>query len=429
MLPKTKDGGPGAPPLWDHAGGGGDTAGTMQHELITTQADFNDLCAHIRAAGEVAFDTEFVSEFTHRPELCLLQFATRERCVAVDPFAVEDLSAWWALMTDDATEIVIHGGREEVRFCLTNTEAPPRRFWDVQVAEGLRCRSFPLGYDALVKRVLNRSAHGKETRSDWRRRPLSEQQIAYAIDDVRHVLEIRDRQREWLKKQGRLHWAESEFDRMIAEILAERGPESWMRLSGLQRLPRRDLAVVRAIHQWREQEAESRNRPARKILRDDLVIELARRRPTTEQELLACRDLNRSEYQRQAPRMLAAIRAAMESDPSTWPTLPKLPGEDQAHDEQVIGQLLGLALANRCAELNVAMGLVGKVADLRHLVRWHVYAEHDGPPPRLTQGWRAEVCGDLLTQVLDGRISLRVADPQSDHPLVFEHREAIEGGP
>lgn len=394
----------------------------MTQSLITDQGAFDDLCRHIREAGAVAFDTEFISEFSYRPELCLVQLATRERCVAVDPFEVTDLSAWWEIMADGQTSVVIHGGREEVRYCLHFAARPPGNFWDVQVAEGLRGRSFPLGYDALVKRVLGRNAHGRETRTDWRRRPLTDQQIAYALDDVRHVLEIWDRQKKSLQSQQRLHWAEAEFQRMITEVSAERGPDAWMRLAGIQRLPRRDLAVVKAVHQWRENEASSRNRPVRKTLRDDLVIEVARRRPTTEQDLLACRDLNRPEYRKAAPQILEAIRVAVESDPATWPELPKSLDDDKSHDEQVVGQLLGLALANRCAELNVAMGLVGKVADLRQLVRWHVYGERDGEPPRLTQGWRAEVCGDLLTQVLDGKISLRVADPQSDHPLVFEHR-------
>jgi ribonuclease D len=394
----------------------------MTPSLITDPEQFAELCEHVRQSGVVAFDTEFVSEFTHRPELCLLQFATRERCVVVDPFAVGDLSAWWNLMADDDTTVVVHGGREEVRFCLTYANRPPSRLWDVQVAEGLRSRSFPLGYEALVRRVLGRTAHGRETRTDWRRRPLTDGQIAYALDDVHHVLEIWDRQRKSLTTLKRLHWAEAEFGRMIGEVTAERGPLAWTRLPGLHRLSPHELAVVRALHQWRDREGAARNRPVRRILRDDLVVELARRRPTNEHDLLACRDLHRPEYKKAAPEILAAIQAAWQSPASEWPAPLPAPDDDKSHDEQVIGQLLGLALANRCAELNVAMGLVGKVADLRHLVRWHVYGEQEGEPPRLTQSWRAEVCGELLTEVLDGKIALRVADPQSDHPLVFERR-------
>ena len=142
--------------------------------------------------------------------------------------------------------------------------------------------------------------------------------------------------------------------------------------------------------------------------------------------LLAVRDMNRPEYKRAAPELLACVETGMSLAKSELPVLPKSLDEEKTHDEQVIGQLLGLALANRCAELNVAMSLVGKTSDLRHLVRWHAYGEREGDQPRLTQGWRAEVCGDLLTDVLNGKISLRVADPQSDHPLVFERRDEAQ---
>lgn len=394
----------------------------MSAELITRQSDFDDLCRHIAEAKLVAFDTEFVSEFTYRPELCLLQFATTERCVAVDPYEIQDLSEWWKLMADDETQVIIHGGREEVRFCLTFACASPRKLWDVQVAEGLRSRSFPLGYEAIVRRVLGREAHGRETRTDWRRRPLTSGQLAYAVDDVKHVLEIFERQKQWLAEHGRLTWAHDEMLRMIDEVAAERGPESWMRLPGLQRLHARDLAIAREVYRWRENEAAAKNRPMRKILRDDLVLEVAKRRPESEADLLAVRDMNRPEYKRAAPELLACVTRGLEVPRNELPSLPKTLDEDKTHDEQVIGQLLGLALANRCAELNVAMTLVGKTSDLRHLVRWHAHGEREGDPPRLTQGWRAEVCGDLLTDVLNGRILLRVADPHSDHPLVFERR-------
>ncbi len=394
----------------------------MTSSLITKQSTFDELCDHIHKVGLVAFDTEFVSEHTYRPELCLLQFATKERCLAVDPYEV-DTRRWWELMADEKTTVIIHGGREEVRFCFTYLEQPPRRLWDVQIAEGLRSRSFPLGYEALVKRILGRTAQGRETRTDWRRRPLSATQLEYALDDVQHVLEIYERQRSSLQKLKRLPWAEAEIQRMIDEIAAERSPDSWQRLPGLHRLTQRELAVAREVYRWREAEAAAKDRPMRKVLRDDLVIELAKRRPTTESDLLAVRDMNRPEYKRAAPTLLDCVAAGMALPKEDLPQLPKSLDEDKAHDEQVVGQLLGLALANRCAELNVAMGLVGKTADLRHLVRYHVYGERDGEPPRLTQGWRAEVCGDLLTDVLAGKIALRVADPQSDHPLVFERRD------
>src|SRR5258708_16867956 len=179
----------------------------MPHRLITDQTRFDELCEHIRQAGEVAFDTEFLSEHTYRPEVCILPFATRERSADVDPFLVRDLSAWWSLMAGGDTAVVVHGGREEARFCLWCAGARPARLFDVQIAEGLLSRSFPLNYNAIVGRVLSVKTHGKETRTDWRRRPLTERQIAYAIEDVEHLLEIYAKQTSVLAARGRTSWA------------------------------------------------------------------------------------------------------------------------------------------------------------------------------------------------------------------------------
>lgn len=389
----------------------------MSRSFIVTQSAFNDFCAHIREVGEVAFDTEFVSEFTYRPELCLMQFATRERCVCVDPFEIPDLSAWWDIMLDPAITVVIHGGREEVRFCVTNTLKGPTSIVDVQIAEGMHSPSFPLGYTALVQRVMGIRISGKETRTDWRRRPLTDSQIEYALEDVEHVLGIWDRQKADLINRNRLGWANSEFQRMVDEVAGERTRENWRRIPGLQRLSPRELAVLRELHAWREEESQQRDRPARRTLRDDLLLELAKRQPKTVDDVVATRDMNRSDYRRVAADIAAAVHRGLEVPPHKLPPVEKA---ERKEEEQVLGQLLSIALANLCIQENVAMQLIGTSADLRHLVRWHVYGERDGEPPRLTQGWRAEVCGQLFQDVLDGKIAFRVADPHSDHPLKFE---------
>ena len=389
----------------------------MPDSLIVDQDEFEDLCKHILASGEVAFDTEFISEFTYRPELCLLQFATRERCCTVDPFRVADLTTWWKLMTDPRIVVVVHGGREEIRFCQRFAGSRPARLVDVQVAEGLQSRSFPMNYTALVARVTGHRTHGKETRTDWSRRPLSDRQIAYALEDVQHLLEIYDRQRTSLTGRKRWEWAQAEFTRVIDEIEQERTRENFRRLPGAQGLNARELAAARELHEWREQEAANRDRPARKILRDDLIIELARRQPHDVKDLLATRDMNRSDYKRMAPDMLAAIARAVALRPDELPVVKR---NEKDQEEHILAQLLSIALANRCAQAEVALSLVGTSADLKQLVRWHVYGDRSGGLPRLMQGWREEVCGDLLTDVLAGKIALRVNDPHSDHPLIFE---------
>ena len=347
-----------------------------------------------------------------------------DQIVAVDPLAISDLSSWWEIMADDETTVLVHGGQAEIRFCLTLHEKPPQKLIDVQLAEGLRSRSYPLSYANLVRRVLNRTTRGKETRTDWRRRPLSKQQIDYALEDVRHVPEIWARQNQSLTKRGRLDWAHAEFQRMITEIEKDLAAPPWKRLPGLHRLSSRDLAVAHQLARWREEEAVQRNCQPRRVLRDDLLVDLARRQPANARELTATRDMNRSQYKRGIEGMLAAIREAQEIPDDD---LPRPPREDRRseknHDEEVLGKLLALALSNRCAELNISMQLLGTSSDLRQLVRTHMEGNSSDSVVKLMHGWRAEVCGNLLIDVLEGRISFRVAPPSSSAPLIFERHE------
>lgn len=395
----------------------------MSNPLIVQQSEFLALCDQILDAGIVAFDTEFVSEFTYRPELSLLQFALNGQSVAVDPYEVKDLSPWWDIMTNDSTTVVVHGGREEVRFCRHFSGSKPNKLIDLQIAEGLRSRSFPISYTALVARVLSEKAGSKETRTDWRRRPLTQQQIKYALDDVKFVLKIWNIQEKELTDLGRIEWAEAEFQRMVDEVDSEFHRENWRRLSGLHKLKPRELAIIRELFDWRDEVAQEKDQPARRILRDDLLIELARRKPKTTQDLIATRDLNRKNMFKLAPEVVDRIAKAQQIPNDQLPQHIDNPNTQQNQDEQVIGKLLGIALANRCAEMNVSQTLVGTSADLRHLVRYHVYREQSEEKPRLMASWRADVCGDLLTDVLDGKISMRVADLESDHPLHFERQD------
>jgi len=395
----------------------------MTDRLVVDQQEFEDLCNHFREAGIVAFDTEFVSESTFQPDLCLLQFATNEQSAGVDPFELDSLESWWEIMADDKTTIVVHGGQAEIRFCRQLGGRSPRRLIDVQLAEGMRSTSYPLGYGALVSRVLGKRSHGKETRTDWRRRPLSERQVHYAMEDVEHLLPIWNAQRDSLKKLNRFEWAEEEFQRMIDDIETDEGRDKWQKVSGIHRLRRRELAVAIELSRFRESEAERRNQPLRRILRDDLLIELARRQPVNSTELFATRDMNRTHHKRAADDLIACIERARAIPDDELPSTAPFKKKENSKDEHVLGQLLAIALSNRCAEVGISKQLVGTSAELKRLVRHHVFSENDGRPPRLTEGWRAEVCGDLLTDLLDGKISLRVADAESDHPLVFEPRE------
>ena len=397
------------------------TERSMETQILTYHEDFLELCEHIRKCGIVAFDSEFVSDISYRPELGLLQFATPERCVAVDPLAVSTLTSWWDIMADDFTTIIVHGGQAEIKFCVQLSGQVPRKLVDVQIAEGLRGRSYPLSYSAIVERVLGKRVASNQTRTDWLRRPLSPEQIQYALEDAAFLPEIWARQSKSLEACGRLHWAHAEFDRMCQDIFEEERTPPWERVSGIHKLPRRELLVAQRLAKWREEEAAFRNRPPRRILRDDLLIDLAKRRPKTVQQALATRDLNRPEYKKRLDDVVAVIEEACQVSDDLLP--PRLRSRDEfSSDEQVISRLVGLALGNVCAELDIAQSLVGTNRDLTELVR-AVRSGEKMDPPRLLDGWRGDAFGDLLRSVLNGKMRFRVAPANSSTPLIFEQQE------
>lgn len=392
----------------------------MPNRLIARQNDFNALCERIKAEGIVAFDTEFVAESYYRPRLCLLQFGIGDEQFGVDPFMVRDLTPWWEIMADDETTVIVHGGREEIRFCHAITRQAPQKLIDVQVAEGLRSRGFPLSYQNLIGRVLGATVHGKETRSDWERRPLHSSQIDYALEDVEHLLDVWERQRQSLTDAGRLDWAFAEFQRFVDDIVADEDRDGWDRLPGYGRLRPREMALAQALFIWRDTEARKLDKPPRQILRDDLLVDIARRQPKSVRELNMTRGMTRRNYQRIAADLVSVVQETQQIPDDQLPSRPA-PGRQYPSQDDVLSRILALALANRCNKLGLSMSLVGTTADLKDLVHWYVFDSQQGERPKLMQGWRNEVCGQLLTDVLDGKVTLRVADPQSEDPLDFDH--------
>jgi ribonuclease D len=205
---------------------------------------------------------------------------------------------------------------------------------------------------------------------------------------------------------------------MCQSILDEEKTAPWERLSGIHKLPRRELAVAQRLAIWREEEAAERNKPARRVLRDDLLIDLARRRPRSVQQALETRDLNRPEYRRKLDEMIEVIEEAGRIPDDKLPRRIRS-RDDASSDDQIISRLLALALGNVCAELEIAQALVGTNKDLTELVKY-VRTGESSELPLLLSDWRGEICGDLLKKVLEGRVRFRVAPYGSSTPLIFE---------
>jgi ribonuclease D len=271
-------------------------------------------------------------------------------------------------------------------------------------------------------KLLGKPLKKGETRTDWRRRPLSHRQIEYALQDVVYLEPIRDVLRERLDALNRTVWLAAELDDWQTSVETAEFHERWRRTSGSSNFGPRGLAIIREVWAWRDAEAKRRNWPARRILRDDLMAELARAATDDVQRIRAIRGLNRRDKERHLASLAAAIRRALELPDEACPQ----PLSRTANRLQfnLLGQFLATALAGVCREQQVAPSLVGSVEDVRDLIAHHLAnptsAGH--APPALARGWRAEVVGRVIEDLVAGKLAIRVGDPASEQPLVIEPR-------
>ncbi len=390
----------------------------MQYEHITDPRQLDDFCASVAAAPWIAFDTEFVSEDSYRPELCLVQVAVGDRLAVIDPLAIPDMTPFWNLVVASGHETIVHAGREEFRFCRWATGARPQNLFDVQLAAGLVGHEYPAAYSNLISKLLGHSLSKGETRTDWRRRPLSDSQLEYALLDVVYLDRVRTLLASRLEKLGRTEWMASEIEVWQRQIEEYEEGERWRRLSGVTGLSPRILAIVRELWHWRESLAQQRNWPVRRVLRDDLIIELARRQTADARRIRAVRGLERGDLQKHLPQLASSIERALELPDQECPQPAPRSGRPQLN---LLGQFLHTAVSSLCHRAQVAPSLVGTVEDVRDLIAYRLKlgaAKHE-PPPSLAQGWRATVVGNAIDDLLQGKLAIRITDPLSDVPLTF----------
>ena len=368
-------------------------------------------------------DTEFVSEDSYRPDLCLIQVASSEGMGLIDAVAIDDATPFWKMLVEGEHETIVHAGRGDLEFCLRAVEQRPKRLFDTQVAAGLVGIEYPIGLRNLILKVVGDRSKKHETRTDWRRRPLSARQIEYAMDDVRHLREIADYLHARLDQLGRIAWLREEMERWQDEIERSILQDRWRRLSGSSGMDRKSLALARELWRWREMEAERRNTPARRVLRDDLLVELAKRQTSDPKRIRAVRGFERRNLVRAVPEIAECIARALELPEDEWPSKEPFESKPQL---SVLGQFLFSALGSIAREAHLAPSLVGGPNDVRDLINYRTGNGRHGTPPTLSIGWRAELVGHLFDDLLAGKIAVRVDDAASDHPLAFDHVDGAE---
>jgi len=396
------------------------TASNGDFDLVTSEPQLGELLRRLADQPHVAFDTEFVSEHTYRSQLCLVQVAAPGILAVIDTLAVPELEPFWRLLAEPGRTTVVHAGREEMGFVLQAIGTRPARLFDVQVAAGLVDHDYPAGYASIVRRFLDLPTNKGETRTDWRKRPLTRGQLEYAVDDVRHLAELWRTLEDRLDELGRTAWMAEEMASWQDDVEESFTRKRWRRVSGLNGLSRRELAIVRELWHWRDAVAEERDMPPRRVLRDDLLVELAKRKSADEQEISMVRGMQRSDLRYILRGLCDAIRRGLETPDDECPG-----GErHRAPPPQlaVLGQFMATAVAGMCRRIHLAPALVGTSSDMRDLLAHKLGYGEAEREPLLASGWRREVVGELVDDLLAGRAALRIGDVRSHEPLVIDRR-------
>jgi ribonuclease D len=370
-----------------------------------------DLAARAAEHGQLAIDTEFVSERRYQALLCLAQVAVPDpgapdsvRTQVLDPLEGDlDPAPLAAALADPAVEVVVHAGRQDIAILRRTWETEVTNVFDTQVAAGFLGFGSQESYESLVRRVLKVRLKGSEGFTRWDRRPLTAEQLEYAADDARLLLALGGELERELTERGRLEWAREEC-RALEEASDEREPgRVYERLPRLGRLSERGRAVARELVEWREAVARSVDRPPGFVLPDHALMELARRAPTDRHGLEQIRGLPPQTLHRRGDRVLEALERGRRRTPPPPPPAP--PRRDPADAPLV--SLAHALVRHRSIESGVAVELIATQPELSALVS-ELRRGEDGDRLRVTQGWRRELVGDELRELMAGRRSLAV---------------------
>lgn len=396
--------------------------------LETQNASLRELARGARAAGSIALDTEFMGEGRYQTLLCLVQLAIpdgqdgRSRVEIVDPLASDlDGAPLAAVLADPTIQVVVHAGRQDLALLRRRFGAEVRNVFDTQVAAGFVGMGAQCSYHSLLAELLGvRLAKGASF-TRWDARPLSAEQLSYAREDVEHLLELAAELQRRLDALGRSEWAREECE-PLERSSDERDPEAvFQRLPRVSGLSSRARPIARELVRWRERTAARQNRPVQSVLSDVSLIEVARRMPSSRPELERIRGIGAAGQRQRALELLDVVEKARERppDPAPRPTRPPAPRTED-------GPLVAMAealLRTRAIEAGLAYELLATRAELHAIVaarRAGVCPAEEAPAgaapggageqPRVLYGWRRELAGGELLELLDGRLSLSVRD-------------------
>ena len=373
----------------------------MSMQTISTTDELAAACARLANHPYVTVDTEFQRETTYYPKLCIAQIASSAEAVVIDALAEGiDLAPFFALMANPAVIKVFHAARQDIEICWHEAEVIPTPLVDTQVAAMVLGYGDSISYEQLVQRITGDSLDKSHRFTDWTRRPLADAQLAYAVSDVTHLRDVYLKLSTDLEAQGRSEWMREEMQVLTSPDTYRMEPEhAWERLRSRVRKPK-ELAVLIEIAGWREHEARTRDVPRGRVLKDEVVADIAVQAPTTLERLAALRSLPRGfERSKWGEAIIEAVSKGLARDPKT---LPRIERAKPALNGQATVELLKVLLRMTSERHGVAAKVIATVDDLDRIA-----ADDAADVPALS-GWRRELFGEKALALKQGRLMLAI---------------------
>src|SRR5215467_9336921 len=374
---------------------------TSAMDLVTTTEALAAVCARMAKHPFVTVDTEFLRETTYYPLLCVAQMASPDEAVVIDALATGiDLTPFFALMANERVVKVFHAARQDIEIVWNMAKTIPHPIVDTQVAAMVLGYGDSISYDQLVQRITGDALDKSHRFTDWTRRPLSDAQVAYAVSDVTHLRDVYLKLATDLEKQRRTNWVEAEMDVLTSPETYRADPErAWERLKSRVRKPK-ELAVLIEVAAWREREAQNRDVPRGRVIKDEVIGDIAVQAPTTIDRLGHLRSLPKGfERSRWGEQIIEAVKRGLERDQKT---LPRLDRFRPAPNGTAVVELLKVLLRMTAERHGVAAKVIATVDDLDRIA-----ADDKADVPAM-KGWRRELFGEKALALKHGRLALAI---------------------
>ncbi len=373
--------------------------------MIETTAALEEACRKLAQSDFITIDTEFLRETTFWPELCLIQMASPDLEVIVDPLAKGlDLAPFFALMADASVTKVFHAARQDIEIIFHLGNLIPHPIFDTQVAAMVCGFGDSVSYDQLVQKVKNVHIDKTSRFTDWSRRPLSDKQLDYALADVTHLRDVYLKLKEELDREGRAGWLTEEMSILESRETYDLHPDdAWQRLKMRLRKPQ-ELAVMQYVAAWREREARSRNVPRSRVLKDDAIYEIAQQQPKDTEALSRLRTIPKGwERSSSGTAIIEQVNAALALPKSEMPHVSR--HSHAPEGAQAAVELLKVLLRLTSEKHGVASKVIANTEDLEKIA-----AEGEKADVPAMHGWRRELFGDVALKLISGGVGLRFVD-------------------